>query len=151
MDTMKARRTLVLIKSVHSLAFLAELAAIGWLVVSGLLGRRDRTVALAAVMVAAESGVFIANRGVCPLTPLAERYGAAKGSVSDIFLPDLVARTIPIWSTTLLSIAVGLHARGAWQTRNRRTRLHGRRTTWPMSPASSGPTAPAGRASHRLA
>jgi hypothetical protein len=71
-------------------------------------------------MVAAESLVFVANRGVCPLTPLAERHGAARGSVSDIFLPDVVARTIPIWATTLVAIAVGLHARGAWRIWNQR-------------------------------
>lgn len=114
---LEAGRALILIKGIHSVAFLAELSAIGWLLLSGLIGRRDRTVALAAVMVAVESGVFLANRGVCPLTPLAERYGAERGSVSDIFLPDVVARTIPIWATTLLAIAVGLHARGAWRTR----------------------------------
>jgi hypothetical protein len=114
-----AGATLVLIKGIHSLAFLAELGAIGWLLVSGLLGRHDRTVGVAALMVAAESGVFLANRGVCPLTPLAERYGAVRGSVSDIFLPDVVARTIPIWATSLVAIAVALHARGAWLSRTR--------------------------------
>ena len=35
------------------------------------------------------------------MTPLAERYGATAGSggVSDIFLPDALARTIPAWSS----------------------------------------------------
>ena len=92
----EARPALILIKGVHTLVFLAELGAIGWLLVSGLLGRRDRTVAIAAVMVAAEAAVFLANDGVCPLTPLAERHGAANGSVSDIFLPDVVARTVRV-------------------------------------------------------
>lgn len=108
---------LIVVKGVHSAVFLGELCAIFWLLVTGLLGRRDRSVTLAAVMVAAESGVFLANRGVCPLTPLAERYGAVRGSVSDIFLPDVMARTIPIWTTTLLALAVALHLRGAWRAR----------------------------------
>ena len=55
--------------------------------------------------------MFIANDGVCPITPLTERLGAAHGSVSDIFLPQAIARTIPIWSSALLVLAGLLHAR----------------------------------------
>ena len=101
------------IKAVHSAVFLVMLAAIGWLVGTGLVGRRDRTVAVAATLVAAESIVFVANGGVCPLTPLAERHGASRGGVSDIFLPDALARTIPIWASSLVMVAVVLHLRGA--------------------------------------
>ena len=107
------------VRTVHTVVFLFELLAIGWLVISGLLGRRDRTVAVAAGAVALESGVFLANSGVCPLTPLARRLGDRTGSVSDIFLPGRVARTIPIWSTALIGLAVALHARGAWRDRCR--------------------------------
>jgi len=113
----RARLELVLVKAVHTGVFLVELAAIVWLVVTGWLGRRDRTVRLAALAVAAESVVFVANDGVCPLTPMAERLGAASGGVSDIFLPAALARTIPIWSTTLIAIAVLLHARNAIRDR----------------------------------
>ena len=70
---------------------------------------------LAASIVAAEAAVFLANRGVCPLTPLAERHGARTGAggVSDIFLPEVVARTIPLWSSALIAIALVLHVRHA--------------------------------------
>jgi hypothetical protein len=101
---------LLAIKGVHTAVFLAELAAIAWLVLTGLAGRRDRTVGVAAVAVAAEAAVFVLNRGVCPLTTLAEEQGAARGRVSDIFLPDVVADTIPYWSTALLGLAGLLHA-----------------------------------------
>jgi hypothetical protein len=104
--------TLAAIKAVHSAIFLVMLGAIGWLVATGINGRRDRSVAVAATLVAGESVVFLANGGVCPLTPLAERHGASRGGVSDIFLPDPVARTIPVWSTALIVVAVLLHARG---------------------------------------
>jgi hypothetical protein len=83
------------VKAVHTVAFLVELGSIFWLVLTGFMSRRDQSVAVAAGAVAIEAAVFIANRGVCPLTPVAERLGAAKGSVSDIFLPEAVARTIP--------------------------------------------------------
>ena len=114
---------LSLIRGAHSAVFLVELASILWLVVSGLAGRRDRSVAVAAGLVAVEAAVFVANRGVCPLTPLAERHGAASGSVSDIFLPDPVARTIPAWSSALVALAVALHGRSLARRRaDRRSR-----------------------------
>jgi hypothetical protein len=99
------------LKTVHTVIFAGELSAILWLLVSGLVGRRDRTVGIAALAVAGEAAVFLANDGVCPMTPLTERMGAAHGSVSDIFLPDALARTTPIWSTVLLMLAGLLHAR----------------------------------------
>ncbi len=99
------------VKVVHTAVFLTELAAIAWLLVTGLAGRRDRSVGLAAAAVAGEVAVFLANGGVCPLTPLTERLGAARGSVSDIFLPDAVARTTPIWSSALVALAIVAHVR----------------------------------------
>jgi hypothetical protein len=106
-----------ILRTVHTAIFAGELSAILWLVVSGLIGRRDRTVGFAAALVAAETAVFFANDGVCPMTPLTERLGAADGSVSDIFLPELVARTTPVWSTALLAIAGLLHLRALLSTR----------------------------------
>jgi hypothetical protein len=105
------RASLAGVRALHTAVFFVELASIGWLVLTGWIGRRDRTVAIAAGLVAAEGLVFVTNAGVCPLTPLAERLGARRGSVSDIFLPDVVARTIPQWSTALVSLAVLLHLR----------------------------------------
>jgi len=101
------------LRTVHTAIFLVELASICWLVVSGLLGRRDRTVALAAGAVAAEAAVFLWNDQICPLTPLTERLGATRGAVSDIFLPDVIARTIPVWSSLLVALGALLHARSA--------------------------------------
>jgi hypothetical protein len=111
--------TLTFVRAVHSAAFLVELAAILWVVVTGIIGRRDRTVAVAGGLVAVEAVVFVANRGICPLTPLAERLGAERGSVSDIFLPDRIARTIPIWSSALVALGVTLHLRDLMKGRRR--------------------------------
>lgn len=105
------------LKTVHTVIFAGELSAILWLVMSGLVGRRGRTVGMAAVAVAAEAAVFLANDGVCPITPLTERLGAAHGSVSDILLPDVVARTTPVWSTALLIVAGLLHLRALMMSR----------------------------------
>jgi hypothetical protein len=107
----RSSSSLVAIRGVHSAIFLVELVAILWLVATGIVGRRDRSTAVAAALVAAEAAVFVANRGVCPLTPLAERHGASRGGVSDIFLPDALARTIPAWSSALILLAGVLHLR----------------------------------------
>jgi hypothetical protein len=41
--------------------------------------------------------------------------------VSDIFLPDVVARTIPIWASALVIVAVALHGSGALRGRTATT------------------------------
>jgi len=114
------RPLLTAIRAVHSAIFLVELGSILWLLLTGLANRRDRTVALAAGLVSVESAVFVLNDQTCPLTPLVERHGAVRGSVSDIFLPDPVARTIPIWSSGLLAVAFALHLRGVARARRER-------------------------------
>lgn len=119
---MTTRASLAGVRALHTLVFFVELASIGWLVLSGWFGRRDRSVAIAAGLVGAEGVVFVANAGICPLTPLAERLGARRGSVSDIFLPDAVARTIPQWSTALVTLATALHLRSLRAAQHRAKR-----------------------------
>jgi hypothetical protein len=102
---------LFVVRVLHSAVFLAELGAILWLVLTGFLRRSGRSTRIAELLIAGESAVFVANRGVCPLTSMAERYGSAHGGVSDIFLPDALARTIPQWSIPLVLIGSGLHIR----------------------------------------
>jgi hypothetical protein len=49
---------------------------------------------------------------------MAERLGADDGRVSDIFLPDALARTIPLWTIPLVVLGAALHAR-AWRASRR--------------------------------
>jgi len=99
------------IKSVHSAIFLVLLGSILRFTADGLRGRFDRATAVAAGLVAIEIGVFLANRGRCPLTGVAEGLGAEDGRVSDIFLPDPIARTLPVWSTAILLVGLAGHLR----------------------------------------
>ena len=71
-------------------------------------------------LVTVEIGVFFANRGRCPLTGVAEDLGAEDGRVSDIFLPEALARTLPAWSTAILLSGVVGHARSFRARRARR-------------------------------
>lgn len=82
-----------------------------YVILAGLRRRTDRTVAIAAGMVALESVVFLANGARCPLTTMATRLGAESGSVTDIFLPKWLAHNLPVIHVPLVLLAVYLHGR----------------------------------------
>ena len=132
----------VVVKGVHTAVFFAELTSILWLVISGFLGRRDRTVALASGLVAVEAAVFVINDGVCPLTPLTVRLGADRGSVSDIYLPAAVARTIPIWSSALVALGIVLHLRAIGASGDLRRRATPAFEQRPFGPRRNGAGSP---------
>jgi hypothetical protein len=90
-----ASRRLVLIRVVHTAAWLSIESCVGYLLWSGARGRSDRRAAAATVVVAGECLVFAANGFQCPLTRLAEDAGAASGSVTDTYLPAWFARNLP--------------------------------------------------------
>jgi len=105
------RGLLCSIKSIHTAAFAVIAGSIVVVLVDGLRGRPRRRTGIAAAIAFAECGIFAANGFTCPLTPLAERYGAQRGSVTDIFLPDMVARNLTWIATPILVAGLGLNAR----------------------------------------
>ena len=78
---------------------------------AGLARRSDRRAAIAAGVVAGESLVYAADGFRCPLTSLAERLGARRGSVTDIYLPEWLARNLPAIHVPLIVFAAFLHGR----------------------------------------
>ncbi|RAX18229.1 hypothetical protein DC347_01785 [Pseudarthrobacter sp. AG30] len=99
------------IKAVHTLAWLSIELCVVYVLVTGLAGRTDKRVGMAAAVVAAETLVFAANGFHCPLTGLAKRYGAETGSVTDIYLPKWFAHNLPAIHTPLLVLMAYLHIR----------------------------------------
>ncbi len=83
----------------------------GYRVWSGVRGRGDERVARAAAVVTGECPVFAANGFPCPLTGLAERAGATRGSVTDRYLPPWFARTLPAIHLPVLVLIGWLHRR----------------------------------------
>ena len=59
---------------------------------------------LAISTIVIEGLALLLNKGRCPLTTFAEKQGAEKGSVTDIFLPDWIARHVFKVSTALFSV-----------------------------------------------
>jgi hypothetical protein len=92
----------VAIKAFHTAAWLSIESCVVYVLYAGLVGRSDRRVAAAAAVVAGESLVFAGNGFRCPLTGLAERYRAEKGSVTDIYPPTWFAHNIPAIHAPLL-------------------------------------------------
>jgi hypothetical protein len=108
------------IKAIHTGAFFSVAAALALVLLDGLLGRPRRRTGIAGAIVLAESAAFVSNNQVCPLTPLAEELGAASGSVTDIFLPDWLARRTPLVAGSLAVVALLLNLRALARSRTSR-------------------------------
>ncbi len=104
------RLILFVVKSVHTVAFAVIAASILVVFFDGLRRGPTRSTAVASAIALAECGVYAANGFVCPLTPMAERLGATRGSVSDIFLPDWLARNLTWIATPILVAGLALNA-----------------------------------------
>ena len=83
----------------------------------GLRQRPGTRTLVAGGVVLAESAIYASNNQVCPLTPLAEQFGARSGSVADLFLPDWFSRRIPVFGVTLLLLGLALNG-SAWLGRH---------------------------------
>jgi hypothetical protein len=86
-----------------------------YVVHAGFARRSDRRAAIAAGVVAGEVLVYAADGFRCPLTSLAERFGAERGSVTDIYLPAWLARNLPAIHAPLIAGAAFLHGRNLRQ------------------------------------
>ena len=109
------------IKPAHTAIFLVNSAAILHIFVAGIRNHPSPWTGPALAVALAESTVFVANRGRCPLTNMAEGLGAKSGRVSDIFLPRWFADRIPQIRTPPLLIGMLALAFNTWRHAARRT------------------------------
>jgi hypothetical protein len=95
------RITVFHVKVIHTLIFWLLSACVLYALFSGVTDRITPWTWVAVGLVLLESIVLVANGWTCPLTILTERLGAARGSVTDIFLPKWFAdRIFPVCGTT---------------------------------------------------
>jgi hypothetical protein len=106
-----SRAAITVIKVIHTVAWFSIESCMAFLLCTGFARRSDRRAAVAAAVVAGESLVFATNGFRCPLTQLAERLGAERGSVTDLYLPGWFARNLPAIHVPLMTLAAVLHAR----------------------------------------
>ena len=102
---------LFFIKFMHSLIFWWQAACLVYLLLAGITKTFNILVLIAIVSILVNGLLLLINNGRCPFTTLAENQGAEKGSVTDIFLPDYIARNIfrgsfPIFIVELILLAV---------------------------------------------
>ena len=115
---------LLAVKTVHSLIFLVLQSAIGYLIYIGLKGDTNRRTAIVAAAVSGECLIYVGNGFRCPLTGLAEGLGAARGSVTDIFLPKWLASNIARIYGPLFALGLYLHARNLVRRAQSRAELN---------------------------
>lgn len=88
------RVRIFLIKSFHSLIFFFMVACMIYILYAAIARAFDWVLVAALSAMVFEGMALLLNHGECPLKSLALKYGAETGSVTDIFLPDIVARNI---------------------------------------------------------
>ena len=94
------RITIFQIKLVHTIIFWVLSLCVVYALFSGIAGQVTPWTWVAVGLLLVEGVVLVVSGWTCPLTLLAERVGAARGSVTDIFLPKWLAdRIFPICGT----------------------------------------------------
>jgi hypothetical protein len=104
------RLALIAVKTAHTAVFAVVAASVAAVVWDGLRQRPRRRTAAAAAIAMGETAVFVGNGFTCPLTPIAERLGAERGSVADIYLPGWFARRLPLIAGAALVGGLTLNA-----------------------------------------
>lgn len=97
---------LVAIKAFHTAVFFSIASLVLLFAWDGLRQRPSRRTGIAAAVALAEALAYASNNQVCPLTPLAEEFGAESGSVVDIFLPGWMSERIPPISGAVLLVGL---------------------------------------------
>lgn len=121
------------VKTVHTIAWLSIESCLLAVLYAGITGRAGRRTAIAAAVVTGETLIFAASGFRCPLTIVAERLGAERGSVTDIYLPRWLARNLPAIHVPLLLLAIFLHRGNISPASLRRFRARrlARGSAWP--------------------
>jgi hypothetical protein len=85
---------LFLIKFIHSIIFWWQVLCLAYLLFVCITGIFSILVLAAIISILINGILLLLNKGRCPFTTLAEKQGAESGSVTDLFLPDCIARNI---------------------------------------------------------
>ncbi|MFC1907218.1 hypothetical protein ACFLW8_03935 [Chloroflexota bacterium] len=85
---------ILFIKLFHTFIFFFMVACLAYILYSGITATFNWVLFLALIAILLEGVALLLNEGRCPLTSLAERYGAEKGAVTDNFLPPVISRNV---------------------------------------------------------
>lgn len=96
------------IKSIHTILFLLMSSCIVYVLYCGITRTYSWILFVAIGAVLIEGLVLFFNHFKCPLTNLAEKYGAEKGTVTDMFYPKWFVPHVFRFSTVLFVIGLVL-------------------------------------------
>lgn len=97
---------LALVRTVHTIIYLVMAAATVYVLYCGLAGVWGPVLNFALFLLTIECAVFVGDGMKCPLTTLAQKYGAEKGYVFDTFLPERATRYTFRFFGSLLAIGL---------------------------------------------
>ena len=83
-----------IVKSIHLTLFILNCVCLFYIIYCIITRTYDWTLLTAIVIILVDGLSIVLYRGRCPLTILAERYGAENGAVTDIILPAWCARYV---------------------------------------------------------
>ena len=101
---------LFFIKSIHTIIFFFIWVCLLYILYCGITKTYNWALLLAIGAIFTEGFALLLNHGRCPFTTLAEKLGAEKGSVTDIFLPQWMARNVFRLSAVLFTVELVLLA-----------------------------------------
>jgi hypothetical protein len=82
------------IKFIHSLLFFLMVFCLFYSLYCAITRKYDWTLPAAMAIVLINGLAITINHGRCPLTTLAEKYGAVNGAVTHLFMPMFCARYV---------------------------------------------------------
>lgn len=110
-DELRGRR-LAIVRAVHTAIYLSVSVGVGIVLFAGLTGLHGAWLGVALALVGTECVIFVGNGMKCPLTAIAEKYGAGRDGRFDTFLPERLTRhTVAIFTPLILLGVVLLAAR----------------------------------------
>lgn len=95
-----------IIKSIHSILFLLMVFCLFYVLYCAIVGTYNWTLLAAMGFIIVDGLSIVLNHGRCPLTTLAEKYGAENGAVTNIFMPMWCARYVFKFFMVLFAIEV---------------------------------------------
>ena len=93
-------------KSIHLTLFILMCVSLFYILYCAITRTYDWTLLAAILMILINGLSIVLNHGRCPLTTLAEKYGAENGAVTHLVLPKSAARYVFKFFTVVAAIEV---------------------------------------------
>lgn len=97
-------KKVIFVKSVHLSLFILMCLSLFYVLYCAIVRIFDWTLFTAMAVILIDGLSIVLNRGRCPLTVLAEKYGARDGSVTNIILPAWASRYVFKFFTVFFAI-----------------------------------------------